>query len=64
MGFCARIAVMDNKSGGQAVSNSLASQKPQAQTSAEKQRETAINLARQQVLSAYKKQPQNYHPKY
>lgn len=62
MGFCARIAVMDNKSGGQAVSNSLASQKPQAQTSAEKQRETAINLARQQVLNAYKKQPQNYRP--
>jgi len=53
---------MDNKSGGQAVSNSSASQQPQAKTSAEKQRETAINLARQQVLSAYKKQPQNYRP--
>lgn len=53
---------MDNKSGGQASSNSSASQQPHAQTSAEKQRETAINLARQQVLSAYKKQPQNYRP--
>lgn len=53
---------MDNKSGGQAVSGSSASQKPQAQTSAEKQRETAIKLARQQVLSAYRKQPQNYRP--
>ena len=53
---------MDNKSGGQASSNSSASQQPHAQTSAEKQRETAIYLARQQVLSAYKKQPQNYRP--
>lgn len=53
---------MDNKSGGQAGSNSSASRQPQAQTSAEKQRETAINLARQQVLNAYKKQPQNYRP--
>ena len=53
---------MDNKSGGQAVSDSSASQQPQAKTSAEKQRETAIDLARQQVLNAYKKQPQNYRP--
>ena len=53
---------MENKSGGQANSNSSASQKPQAQTSAEKQRKTAIDLARQKVLNAYKKQPQNYKP--
>ena len=53
---------MENKSGGQANSNSSASQKPQAQTSAEKQRKTAIDLARQKVLNAYKQQPQNYKP--
>jgi sortase A len=52
---------MDNKSGGQ-VSDSSASQKPQAQTSAEKQRKTAVDLARQKVLNAYKTQPQNYKP--
>ncbi len=50
---------MDNKSGGHA-SNSSASQKPHTQTSAEKQRKTAIDLARQKVLNAYKSQPQNY----
>ena len=54
--------LMENKSGGQANSNSSASQKPQAQTSAEKQRKTAIDLARQKVLNAYKQQPQNYKP--
>lgn len=53
---------MDNKSGGQSGSNSGVHSQQPAQTSAEKQRETAINLARQQVLSAYKKQPQNYKP--
>lgn len=51
---------MDNKSGGQAGSNSSASQQSQAQTSAEKQRRTAIDLARQKVLNAYRTQPQNY----
>ena len=51
---------MDNKSGGQAGSNSSASQQSSAQTSAEKQRRTAIDLARQKVLNAYRTQPQNY----
>lgn len=57
------MVVMDNKSGGQADKNSAASsQKPPVQTSEEKQRQTAIELARRKVLNAYKTQPQNYKP--
>lgn len=51
---------MDNKSGGQNSSNSA----PQGQklSSQERQRQTAIDLARQKVVNAYKTQPQNYRP--
>ena len=49
---------MDNKSGGQNSSNSAPQDKNL--TSEERQRQTAIDLARQKVLNAYKTQPQNY----
>lgn len=51
---------MDNKSGGQNSSNSAPQDKNL--TSEERQRQTAIDLARQKVVNAYKAQPQNYRP--